>query len=158
MRLFFFFSFTQPHHLANYNAKALTTLFRNASNKDIAGVLLTYTFALFLFIIGSDKILQLNLISNWQSLVGPFTSFLLPLSPGNIVMVEGVVEILLGILLFTRFKKVSLLLLALTITIVIADLWYLHYYNLAIREIILVIVCLAIYLLDPHTPECKLTT
>ncbi|HUD02603.1 MAG TPA: hypothetical protein VMR46_01095 [Candidatus Paceibacterota bacterium] len=123
------------------------------TNKNIANKLLTYTFALFLFIIGFDKILQTDLISNWQTLVGPLTRFLLPLSAGSIVTVEGILEILLGMLLLTRWKKISLVFLVVTIGIVIVDLFILHYYNLAIREIILVMVCFAIYLLDEHTPE-----
>lgn len=123
------------------------------NNKELAGTVLTYTFAAFLFLIGFDKIAQTNWISSWQSLVGPVTSFMLPITPGSIVMVEGAVEILLGALLLTRFKSLALLGLVVTISLVIADLFILHYYNLAIREVILVIVCFAIYLLDSRTPE-----
>ena len=123
------------------------------TNKNIANKLLTYTFALFLFVIGFDKILQIDLISNWPTLVGPLTHFLLPLSAGLIVMVEGAVEILLGILLLTRWKKISLAFLVVTIGIVIVDLFILRYYNLAIREIILVVLCFALYVLDEHTPK-----
>jgi len=128
------------------------------SNKNLAGKILTYTFAIFLFVIGTDKIAQTDLISNWQSLVGPLTSFLLPLSASSIVMVEGTVEILLGILLLTPWKRTSLVFLVVTISIVIVDLFYLHFYNLAIREIILVIVCFAIYLLDERTAELRTPT
>ena len=63
-------------------------------------------------------------------------------------MVEGAVEILLGIFLLTRWKTVALAVLATTIVIVIVDLFALHFYNLAIREIMLVVVCYVIYLLD----------
>ena len=123
------------------------------TNKNIANKLLTYTFALFLFVIGFDKILQIDLISNWPTLVGPLTHFLLPLSAGSIVTVEGILEILLGILLLTRWKKISLAFLVVTIGIVIVDLFILRYYNLAIREIILVVLCFALYVLDEHTPK-----
>lgn len=118
------------------------------SNTQLASSILAYTFAVFLFCIGTDKVAQTDLISNWQTLVGPFTHFLLPLSAGAIVMVEGVVEIVLGILLLTPWKRIALAVLATTIMIVIADLIYLKYYNLAIREIMLVIVCFVMYLLD----------
>ncbi len=113
-----------------------------------ANRLLTYTFAVFLFVIGFDKVAQTDLISNWQTLVGPLTHFLLPLSAGSIVMVEGVIEIVLGVLLLTRWKTLSLVVLVVTIGIVIVDLFTLHYYNLAIREILLVVVCFAMHLLD----------
>ena len=123
------------------------------NNKNLAGKILTYTFAVFLFLIGTDKIAQTDLISNWQTLVGPFTHFLLPLSAGSIVRVEGFIEILLGILLLTPWKRISLVFLSATIMIVIGDLFFLHYYNLAIREIMLVIICFVIYLLDERTTE-----
>ena len=123
------------------------------SNKNLAGKILTYTVAIFLFVIGIDKVAQLDFISNWQTLVGPFTHFLLPLSAGSIVTVEGVTEILLGILLLTPWKRISLVILVVTILIVIGDLFFLHYYNLARREIILVSVCFVMYLLDERTAE-----
>ena len=126
------------------------------TNKELASRLLTYTFAAFLLCIGFDKVVQTNFISDWQLLVGPLTHFLLPVSTGSIVMVEGCIEIVLGVLLVTRFKTTALILLILTIVIVTIDLFILHYNNLAIREIILVIVCAAIYLLDEHTPELRL--
>ena len=123
------------------------------TNKNIAGKLLTYTFVVFLFAIGADKIMQANVITDWQTLVGPLTNFLLPRSAGNIVMVEGVVEIMLGVLLLTTWKRTALVILIVTICIIVVDLFALHYNNLAIREIILIIVCVAMYLLDEKTPE-----
>jgi hypothetical protein len=123
------------------------------TNKILAGKLLTYTFVIFLLCIGSDKIFQTNLITDWQSLVGPVVRFLLPVGVGSIVMLEGAIEILLGISLLTPLKIPGLSALALTIALVTADLFVLRYFNLAIREIILIIVCFAIYLLDEHTPE-----
>ena len=126
------------------------------NNKKMAGKLLTYTYVVFLFAIGFDKIVQTDLISSWQILVGPLTRFLLPfLSLGSIVMLEGVIEIALGILLLTRFKIAALGFLVVTIAIVIVDLFMLHYYNLAIREIILVVGCFAMYLLDERTAELE---
>lgn len=122
-------------------------------NKNLANIILTYTFVIFLFAIGADKITQVDIISDWQSLVGPFTHFLLPLSAASIVTVEGAVEILLGILLLTPWKRIALIVLVATILIVIADLFYLHYNNLAIREIMLVIVCFVMYILDERTEE-----
>jgi uncharacterized membrane protein len=122
-----------------------------SNNKELANSLLTYTFVLFLFIIGFDKIIQTDFISNWQLLVGPIVHFLLPFSVGLIVMIEGVLEIILGILLLTRWKVLSLGLLVITIALIVADLFILHYYNLAIREVILIFMCGAIYLLEETT-------
>jgi uncharacterized membrane protein len=123
------------------------------TNKILADKLLTYTFVVFLFCIGADKIFQANLITNWQSLIGPVISFLMPMKAGSIVMFEGFIEILLGISLLTPWKKVGLTVLAITIALVAIDLFILGYINLAIREIILILVCAAMYLLEESTPE-----
>jgi uncharacterized membrane protein len=123
------------------------------NNKQLVNKLLTYTFVIFLFTIGIDKVVQKNFISDWQSLIGPVVYFLSPLHASTIVIVEGIIEIMLGTLLLTRWKTGSLALLVLMIAIITTDLFILHYYNLAIREIILIIVCVAIYLLDRDTTE-----
>ena len=47
-------------------------------------------------------------------------------------MVEGTIEILLGILLLTRYKNIALVILSTTIVLITIDLFILHYYNLAI--------------------------
>ena len=118
-----------------------------------ANKVLTYSFAVFLFCIGFDKIIQTNLITNWQQIVGPVVHFLLPVNLGLVVMIEGMIEIFSGILLLTHWKKYSLLLLVSTITIVVIDLFMLRDYNLAIHEIMFVVVCVAIYVLDSSEPD-----
>lgn len=117
-------------------------------NYTIANSVLTYSFAVFLFCIGFDKIVQTNLITNWQQIVGPAVHVLLPINLGSIVMIEGAIEIILGVLLLTPWKKYSLGLLVSTIAIVVVDLFLLQDYNLAIHEIMFVVVCVAIYILD----------
>ena len=117
-------------------------------NYTTANRVLTYSFAAFLFCIGFDKIVQTNLITNWQEIVGPVVHALLPINLGAIVMIEGAIEIILGILLLTPWKKYSLGLLVITIAIVVVDLFMLQDYNLAIHEIMFVVVCVAVYMLD----------
>lgn len=112
---------------------------------------LTYTFAVFLFCIGLDKIVQTNLITNWQLIVGPVVHFLLPFSLGSVVMIEGVIEVLLGILLLTPWKKYSLAVLVVTILLVTIDLFILRYYNLAVHEGMFIAALIAIYLLDQES-------
>ena len=123
------------------------------TNKILANKVLTYTFVVFLLCIGCDKILHTNVISDWQSLVGPVVSFLLHASAGTVVMIEGVIELVLAVLLLTRWKAAGLAVLAFTIAMVTIDLIILHYFNLALREMILIVVCFAIYLLEESTPE-----
>ena len=117
-------------------------------NYILADKILTYSFVIFLLCIGFDKIVQTNLITSWQQIVGPVVHFLLPFNLGSIVMIEGAIEIILGILLLTRLKAYALALLIITIAIVVADLFILRYYDLAIHEIMFIVVCIAIYSMD----------
>ncbi len=116
----------------------------------IVDKVLTYTFVVFLFCIGLDKIVQTDLITNWQLIVGPVVHFLLPVGLGSVVMVEGVIEMLLGILLLTRLKTYAIALLAITIFLVTVDLFILHYYNLAVHEGMFIAVLITIYILDTN--------
>ena len=118
------------------------------TNTILANRILTYSFVVFLFCIGLDKIVQTNLITSWQQIVGPAVHFLLPFSLGSVVMIEGAVEMLLGILLLTRWKKYGLAGLIVTIFLVIIDLFILRYYNLAVHEGMFIAVLIAIYALD----------
>ena len=116
--------------------------------KIFANKVLTYTFVVFLLCIGLDKLTQTNLITNWQMIVGPIVHFLLPLSLGTVVMIEGAIEIGLGILLVTKWKTYSLVLLVVTVLLVTIDLLILHHYNLAIHEVMFIAVLIAIRALD----------
>ncbi len=121
----------------------------NMNQKKIfANKVLTYTFVVFLLCIGLDKLTQTNLITNWQMIVGPIVHFLLPLSLGTVVMIEGAIEIGLGILLVTKWKTYSLVLLVVTVLLVTIDLLILHHYNLAIHEVMFIAVLIAIRALD----------
>ncbi len=113
------------------------------SNTVLANRLLTYAFVIFLLCIGLDKIVQTNLITSWQTLVGPVVQFLLPFHLGTVVMIEGAIEILLGVLLLTRWQGISIAVLVVTIGLVAIDLFILRYYNLAIRELLLIAMCVA---------------
>lgn len=113
-----------------------------------ANKVLTYTFVVFLLCIGLDKITQTNLITNWQMIVGPIVHFLLPLNLDTVVMIEGAIEIGLGILLVTKWKTYSLVLLTVTVLLITVDLLILRYYNLAIHEVMFIAVLIAIRVLD----------
>lgn len=113
-----------------------------------ANRVLTYTFAVFLFCIGLDKIVQTDLITQWQSIVGPVVHFLIPLSLSSVVMIEGAVEIMLGALLLTRWKSGALAALGITILLVTVDLFILRYFNVAVHEVMFIAVLIAIFILD----------
>ena len=125
------------------------------SSTILANRVLTYTFVVFLFCIGLDKIVQTDLITNWQMIVGPVVHFLLPVSLGSAVMIEGAVEVTLGLLLMTRWKTYAVALLALTIFLVTIDLFILRYYNLAVHEGMFMAVLTSIYILDRDAKHLK---
>ena len=88
-------------------------------------------------------------------IVGPVVHFILPVSLGSVVMIEGAIEILSALLLLTRWKTYALTLLAVTIFLVTVDLFILRYYNLAVHEGMFMAVLTAIYILDRATTFSK---
>jgi hypothetical protein len=122
----------------------------------LARRLLICAFVVFLFVIGADKVFHTNLIIGWQGLVGPVVRFLLPFSAHAIVSIEGLIEILLGLSLLTPWKVYGIAIIVATIFLVTIDLFILGFYSLAMREIMLIVMCAAMYLLDENTPEFAL--
>jgi uncharacterized membrane protein len=99
--------------------------------------LIRISYALFLFVIGIDKIAHLNLIGNWEQFAGPVIHTLLPVPTSTIVTVEGIVEIVLCIALLSKWFRVGVVVFLATTFLIWIDLVVLHFYNLALRDLLL---------------------
>lgn len=110
-------------------------------------MLLRLSYAAFLLLIGVDKILHINMIADWEQFIGPTLHTLLPLPTVTIVSIEGIIEIALGILLLTTWIRFGAVVLLLTTALMCADLFMLHFYDLAIRD---VLFCSGVIVLISH--------
>ncbi len=116
-----------------------------------ARLLLRLAYAFFLFLIALDKLSGLSVIADWGALVGPVVHTLLPFSLHSVILVEGTIELAIALLLLRGKTKPAAILFIVTVLCIILDLIVLHDYNLALREVMLIVGMLALWLLD--TPE-----
>lgn len=110
-------------------------------------ILLRLSCALFLFLIGLDKLLHTNIIGPWESYAGPVIHALLPFTLITVISIQGIVEIVLAVGIVTRWIRPTILLLLLTSVPVIIDLFILHYYQIALRDLIFAVAAAVLYML-----------
>ena len=60
---------------------------------------------LMAFLAGLDKFL--NLLTNWEQYVSPLAQRMLPLSPTSLMHVVGVIEMIVGIAILTRWTRLG---------------------------------------------------
>lgn len=110
-------------------------------------MVLRFLFAAYLLAIGADKILHTDIISVWTSLVGPVIHTLLPLPLVTVVSIEGIVEIILGVVLLTTWIRIGSIILLLTTLLLCVDLFILGINNLALHDLLF---CAGVVVLFSH--------
>jgi len=110
-------------------------------------LLLVITYGLLAIISGFDKFF--NILTFWHGyLAAPFVS-LLGASAGPFLALAGVIEIVAGVLIFSKWTKIGayiifVWLLAVSINLLIAGL-----YDIALRDVVIAIGALALARLTP---------
>ena len=113
--------------------------------------ILKYAFGIALIIIGLDQVFHTNIISGWEQYVSPLALSVLPITAVTLVSVLGIVEIIVGVLFFTRFSKIAAYLAILALIAIIIDLFDLHLYDIALRDLLLAITAYVFTLLTSVT-------
>ncbi|HEV7671712.1 MAG TPA: hypothetical protein VGS22_24585 [Thermoanaerobaculia bacterium] len=103
---------------------------------DLARRLLRVGFGLMAFLAGLDKFF--NLLTNWDMYLAPWMANLLPVSSATFFGVIGVIEMVAGLLVLTKWPRlgayiVSAWLLAIALQLVSTGMFY----DLAVRDIVL---------------------
>lgn len=89
-------------------------------------------------IIGADKFF--NYAVNWSKYLSPLISNALPISIPHIMYTIGVVEILVGLLILSKYTKLGASILSLWFLIIIANLLSMRmYYDIMARDLLLAI-------------------
>jgi hypothetical protein len=106
--------------------------------------LMRYSYGAVVFLAGLDKVLGTNIITDWPKYVSPFVAHLLPMSVGAFIVTIGVVELVVGVMTFTRFTLLaSYLSVAWLVVIAINLLMIGGYVDIAIRDLLLAVGALA---------------
>lgn len=104
--------------------------------------LLKYTFTIVPIVAGADKFL--NLLTDWTAYINPSFAEMLPFSGSVFMMVAGVIEIIAGIIVFTK-PKVGGLIVAAWLTLIALSLlagW--NYVDVAVRDLVMAIAAFSL--------------
>ena len=105
--------------------------------------ILKYTFGILPIAAGLDKFV--NVLTNWGQYMAPWIENLLPVSTDSFMIIIGVIEIIAGILVWSKTQigayVVAGWLLAIAFSLITAG----HYLDVAVRDIVMAIAayCLA---------------
>ncbi len=113
-------------------------------NVQFVRTILKYTFGIVPIVAGLDKFT--NLLTDWSDYLATWMSGLLPMSPDALMMVVGVIEIIAGVLVFTKTKMGAYIVMAwligITLTLIIGG----QFLDVAIRDLVMAVAayCLAV--------------
>lgn len=99
--------------------------------------LLKLTYGIVPIAAGADKFL--NLLTQWDNYISPSIAGLLPMDASSFMMVVGVVEIIAGILVFTKTRIGAYVVSAWLIVIALSLLFTWHQVDVAVRDIVMAI-------------------
>jgi uncharacterized membrane protein YphA (DoxX/SURF4 family) len=105
--------------------------------------LLRLTFGLVPIVAGIDKFT--NILTNWTKYLSPVARDVLPISASSFMMIVGVIEIVAGLLVLSRYTRfgaylVSAWLLAIAINLVTTG----TYFDIAVRDTVMAIGAFAL--------------
>ena len=106
-----------------------------ATTKQLQGIL-QFTYGIVPIVAGADKFL--NLLTNWADYLGSNAS-LIPFAPDMFMKIVGVIEIIAGILVLARPLAGAYVVMAWLICIALQLLVGTHYYDVAVRDLVMAI-------------------
>lgn len=98
---------------------------------------LKLTFGIVPIAAGADKFL--NLLTQWDECLSPGLAGLLPISASTFMMVVGVVEIVAGILVFTKTRLGAYIVSAWLVLIALSLLFTWHHVDVAVRDLVMAV-------------------
>jgi hypothetical protein len=110
--------------------------------------LLKLSYGIAVIIAGFDKMPFLNKITSWQLYISPTLIELLPISAPSILMISGIAEIIVGALIIIKPRIGASIAIAWLALIIINLLSMNMYFDIAIRDALLIVALLALVLLD----------
>lgn len=107
------------------------------TNIQLVKTMLKYTFGLMPIVAGLDKFT--NILTNWSAYISDGLAGLLPFEPATFMMVVGVVEIVAGILVFTKTKIGAYIVSAWLTCIALSLILSWTYVDVAVRDLVMAI-------------------
>ena len=104
--------------------------------------LLRYTFTILPIAAGTDKFL--NMLTDWTAYINPGFEAILPFSGSVFMMIVGVIEIIAGIIVFTKPKTGGLVVAAWLIIIALSLLAGWNHVDVAVRDLVMAIAAFSL--------------
>lgn len=112
------------------------------ANVQLVKKILKYTFGLMPIVAGLDKFY--NILTDWTQYVSEGFAGVLPFEPSTFMMLVGVIEIIAGLLVFTKTKigayVVSAWLTAIALSLILS--W--TYLDVAVRDLVMAIAAFSL--------------
>jgi hypothetical protein len=106
--------------------------------------LMRYSYGLVVLLAGLDKVLGTDLIVAWPKYISPFVGNMLPVSVHTFLVVIGIIEIIVAILIFTRWTVLASYISAAWLVLISINLLMIGgYLDIAIRDILLAVGAVA---------------
>ncbi|HET9641441.1 MAG TPA: hypothetical protein VFP46_01150 [Candidatus Paceibacterota bacterium] len=106
--------------------------------------LMRYSYGLVVLLAGLDKILGTNIIVFWPKYISPFVAAMLPMSQHTFLLLIGIIEVVVAVLVFTRFTVLASYISAVWLILISINLLMIGgYLDIAIRDILLAIGAIA---------------
>jgi len=106
--------------------------------------ILRFSYAVVLFLAGLDKLIGTNLIVYWPKYISLLVGQLLPVPVGVFLGAMGVVEIVVAIMLATKWPRLGGYLSVAWLVLIAINLLMLGYIDIAIRDVLLAVGALAL--------------
>jgi hypothetical protein len=105
--------------------------------------LLQWTYGLAAIIVGADKFF--HFLVNWHKYLSPLISAVLPYTITEQMYAIGIIEIIAGVIVLSRFTRFGAYLIALWFFVVIADLIILNdFYDIILRDFVIAVGAIAL--------------
>lgn len=100
-------------------------------------IALRVSFGLVPLLAGVDKFTYL--LTDWSAYVGPVARSLLPASPQTFLYAVGVVEVLVGLAVLTRWTVIGSYAAAAWLTLIAVNLVVAGFFDIAVRDVVLAV-------------------
>jgi len=117
------------------------------NNVDRVWWMLKLTYGIVPILAGLDK-LGFDKITNWAQYLNPLAATMVPLSIVHILVAVGIVEIVAGLLVLTKWTRLGAYLVAAWLILIAINLVSMgRFYDIAIRDVVMAVGALALAML-----------
>ena len=100
-------------------------------------IALRISFGLLPLLAGLDKFTYF--LTDWSAYVGPVARSLLPVSPQTFLYAVGIVEVLVGLAVLTRWTRIGSYVAAGWLTLIAVNLVLAGFFDIAVRDVVLAV-------------------